>query len=285
MLYGTLAFSDSFQQPKHLDNASVDWVYPVPMKPKPYLYLDSRGIRNCYRSKRISLDRFYEAGATNVNATVFLQNTEALFPGAVRLCLWREWKDVDLVRGLTGSGWTQLSSVREYNHSSNASTPLVSTTNLVAGTTYRVDWEIEVAPNHGTIGITVGGAAVKAVDSTNTVTDRLYMSGSTRVTCTTSSPVVITPYEDPYNARMFNGNIKISVNTPYDIQPKIVGLEEYLDLFCKTRTVTKGVALGSTQVQGVFSAMQVVVMQPCTGVSVYLAPAQHNPGPVVGPGI
>lgn len=69
----------------------------------------------------------------------------------------------------------------------------------------------------------------------------------------------------------------------YTITPLRVGTEDFLEMPCMTRTITKGIAIGTVLVDSVFTDMQIVVMQPCSGVSVYFSPAGISRGPTVGP--
>lgn len=71
----------------------------------------------------------------------------------------------------------------------------------------------------------------------------------------------------------------------YDLYPTQVGNEEYLELTCMPRTITKGIAVGTVLANAVFDECQIVVMQPCVGVSLYVSPPGITPGPSIGPAI
>lgn len=282
ILFGTLLFQDSMARPSNLDNATVDWAYPIPLANKPNLIRDTRNVRTCYRSKRISLSKLQASGLTGVNATVFLHNTDKLIPGAVRVYLWRAKQSVEYLGGMTGSSWNQYEP-RKYAHISTSNTPLASDVSFVTNKLYQLDWTVDVSPNHGSVDIVFGGVSVMAANPSEIVSDKITMSGSARITPTSTSPLIVTPHDDPFNGSTFNGNVSFSVTDPYDVRPTLAGDEEFIDVVCKTRTVTKGMAIASAQVNAMFESMQVVVMQPCSGVSVYVGPKPENPGPLVGP--
>lgn len=283
LLFGTLLFSDSMTRPKHLDNSTVDWAYPIQGVPNPSKLRDTRGVRKCYRSKRISLDAVRASGTSSVNTTVFLHNTDKLVPGAVRIYLWRKAQGKEYLASMSGSGWAASSG--SFTHTTSASTPLSSSNTFLTGKHYQIDWNVNVPANHGSVGIVFGGVEMQATNPANVVTNRITASGSARVYCATATGLVVTPYADPNNSSMFNGTVSFSVVDPYDLRPVLVGNEDFLDMVCTTRSVTKGMAIASTQVDSMFDAMQVVVMQPCSGVSVYVGPPTVNPGPSIGPGI
>lgn len=74
-------------------------------------------------------------------------------------------------------------------------------------------------------------------------------------------------------------------DVPYDVFPVQIGDEDFLEMVCHTRTITKGMAIGTVAVDSAFTEFQVVVLQPCSGVSVYLSPAGLVRGPTVGPSV
>jgi hypothetical protein len=170
MLYGTLLFHDAMTKPKGLDKKSCDWQYPIQERTENYGLVDTRSVRSCYRSRRISLDLLKKAGIASINIQVFAHSADNIIPGAIRLYLWRPYP-----------------------------------TNTVSGT--------------------------------------------------------------------------------YDIYPTQVGMEEYIEVVCMPRTIIEGIAVGTVIVNAAFHECQVCVMQPCTGVSVYVSPAGITPGPSVGPAI
>lgn len=283
ILFGTMVFNDSMARPKHLDNSTVDWSYPIQGVARPNTIRDTRNVRKCYRSKRISLDNVRASGTPSLNVSVFLHNTDKLTPGAVRIYLWRRAQGKEYLAGMSGSGWTATDG--SYVHTSTASTALVSTNNFAIGKLYQIDWKVDVVPNHGYVKIALGGTVIRTANPANVVTDNITASGSARLYCATATGLVVTPYVDPNSSSMFNGVVSFSVVDPYDLRPTRVGNEDFLDMTCTTRTVTKGMAIASTQVDAMFDSMQVVVMQPCSGVSVYVGPPTTNPGPAIGPGI
>ena len=69
----------------------------------------------------------------------------------------------------------------------------------------------------------------------------------------------------------------------YDITPTSIGAEDFLELVVRTYTITNGIAIGTVVLDTVFDDIQVVVMQPCSGVSVYFSPPGLMIGPTVGP--
>lgn len=282
LLFGTLLFSDSMARPEHLDSASVDWAYPIPTTNKPNTIQNTRSVRKCYRSKRISLAGLNATGVPCLNATVFLHNSDKLVPGAVRVYLWRKKQSVEYLGAMTGSSWSEYAP-RKYAHVSTSNTPLTSSVSFITGKEYQIDWTVTIAPNHGSVDISFGGVAVMCANPSGIVSNKITMSGSARITPTTTAPLIVTPHDDPYTGSTFNGNVSFSVTDPYDVRPLAVSNEEFMDVVCKTRTVTKGISIASAQVNALFDSMQVVVMQPCSGVSVYVGPEPENPGPLVGP--
>jgi hypothetical protein len=91
MLYGTLLFQDSMTKPKSLDRKSCDWRYPIQERKEAYGLLDTRAVRACYRSRRISLASLKQQGITSINIQVFAHSADNIIPGAVRLYLWRPY--------------------------------------------------------------------------------------------------------------------------------------------------------------------------------------------------
>lgn len=170
MLYGTLLFQDSLTKPRGLDQKSCDWKYPLQGRKENYGLADTRGIRDCYRSRRISLAGLKTAGISSINMQVFAHSAENIIQGAVRLYLWRPYTSV--------------------------------------------------MPTSG-----------------------------------------------------------------YDLYPVQVGNEEYIELSCMPRTITKGIAVGTVIANSMFEECQIVVMQPCIGVSLYVSPPGITPGPSIGPAI
>lgn len=70
------------------------------------------------------------------------------------------------------------------------------------------------------------------------------------------------------------------------IVPELVLDEEYVEMVVATTTSIKGMAIGTTRLDSVFDSLQVTVMIPCTGVSVYLLkPNILNRGPKVTSGV
>lgn len=275
MIFGTLVFSDSLARPSYLDTDSVDYEYPLPSGVPVHAY-DTRSVRKCYRSKQIQLPIH-----STFNGTVFLHNVDALVAGNVRLYLWKKHVSRQLLDTCSGLGWTALGN-STYAHASTLTSPLTSSNSFTAGTTYQLQWELDLAPGHGHITISIGGVLVQVVNATNTVTTQITRSGSVRLQCASTAPLVVTPVD---GVSSFNGTIKLSVALPYDVRPLQIQDKDFLEVECRTRTVTKGVAVGSVQINDVFESAQVVVLQPCTGVSLYMGPSPNNPGPSVGPSI
>ena len=68
--------------------------------------------------------------------------------------------------------------------------------------------------------------------------------------------------------------------------PELVLDEEYVEMQVSTTSSIQGIAIGTVRLDAVFDSLQVTVMLPCTGVSLYLLnPSARNRGPKVTSGI
>jgi hypothetical protein len=159
----------------------------------------------------------------------------------------------------------------------------------VPGTTYTVVWTI-TGLTSGSITIEYGGEFISV--SSGGVEDPAHPGSGIAVSTTNITESGMADVVASVNDRLriqptgdFNGTITVNVVPVFGIQPLQVGSEDFLELVCNTRSVTKGMAVGSASVDAVFSYMQVVVMQPCSGVSIYVGPAAIDRGPTVGPAI
>jgi hypothetical protein len=284
MLFGALLFWDSMAKPQHLDSPSVDWRYPIQTNPDKFNLADTRSVRTCYRSKRIDITALAGLGLAGINASVFVQNTDYLIPGAVRLYLWRPTisKQELLVMNVISSGWNGSFSSGFRHSAGGGTTPLVSSAPIVIGMKYTLTWATtnNNAYVNDHVQLTVGGVPVVVADYMNNSTPNINnTSGSFTFTAVSTSSLSVVPTSN------YAGTMKFSLSTWFNI-PSISasnGTEDFLELICNTRSVTQGMAIGSASVNSMFDYMQVVVMQPCSGVGVYVGPQAIDPGPVVGP--